>query len=75
MVRAGAMFEAGKTWDVDPEARLRFAQAAMNVGINLREKPLSHYQSITCVFRSLIDLPEDVCVGTVTLQARHAGMA
>ena len=72
LVRAGQMFEEGKTWDVDPEARMRFAQAAMRVGINLRERPLSHYKSVASVFRGLIDLPEDVQLGTVTIHARHA---
>jgi meso-butanediol dehydrogenase/(S,S)-butanediol dehydrogenase/diacetyl reductase len=72
LVRAGSMFEEGKTWEVDPVARMRFAQAAMAVGINLRERPLSHYTSITTVFRALIDLPEDVQPGTLTLHARAA---
>ena len=75
VVRAGQMFEEGKAWDVDPEARMRFAQAAISAGINLRERPLSHYKSVVGVFRGLIDLPEDVHVGTVTLQARHTRTA
>ena len=74
-VRAGSMFEEGKTWDVDPEARMRFAQAAAAAGIQLRGRAMSHYTSIASVFRALIDLPEDVQVGTVTLHARHAGDA
>ena len=69
-VRAGSMYEEGKTWEVEPEARMRFAQAAMEAGIKLRERPLSHYASVTNVFRALIDLPEDVQVGSLTLHAR-----
>lgn len=72
VVRAGKMFEEGKVWEVDPEARKRFAQAAMSAGINLRERPLSHYNSVATIFRGLIDMPEDVHVGTVTIHARHA---
>ena len=69
-VRAGSMYEEGKTWEVEPGARMRFAQAAMEAGIKLRDRPLSHYTSVANVFRALIDLPEDVQVGTVTLHAR-----
>jgi meso-butanediol dehydrogenase / (S,S)-butanediol dehydrogenase / diacetyl reductase len=69
-VRAGSMFEEGKVWEVEPTARMRFVQAAMEAGIKLRERPMSHYTSIADVFRTLIDLPQDVQVGTVTLHAR-----
>jgi meso-butanediol dehydrogenase / (S,S)-butanediol dehydrogenase / diacetyl reductase len=68
-VRAGQMMEAGKTWDIDPATAARFAQAAMAAGLNLRERPISQYTSVTNVFRSLIDLPEDVHVQTVLLHA------
>ena len=69
-VRAGSMYEEGKTWEVEPTARMRFAQAATEAGIKLRDRPVSHYTSVTSVFRTLIDLPEDVQVGAVTLHAR-----
>jgi NAD(P)-dependent dehydrogenase (short-subunit alcohol dehydrogenase family) len=73
LVRAGSMYEEGKTWEVEPAVRMRFVQAAIGVGINLREKHLSHYKSITSVFRAVIDLPDDVQAGTLTLHARAAG--
>lgn len=69
-VRAGSMFEEGKTWDVDPEARMRFAKAAMSAGIDLRARALTHYDEVTAVFRTLIDLPAQVQAGLVTLHAR-----
>jgi NAD(P)-dependent dehydrogenase (short-subunit alcohol dehydrogenase family) len=72
-VRAGSMYEEGKTWEVEPAARKRFAEAASEAGIKLRGRPVSHYTSIAGVFRTLIDLPEDVQVGVVTLHARAAG--
>jgi NAD(P)-dependent dehydrogenase (short-subunit alcohol dehydrogenase family) len=72
-VRAGSMFEEGKTWDVEPGARMRFAQAATDAGIKLRDRPMSQYASITKVFRTLIDMPEDVQAAMVTLHARVAG--
>ena len=71
-VRAGQMFEEGKTWDVDPDARMAFAKAAIAAGINLMERPISHFASVTTVFRSLIDLPADLNIGSISLQARKS---
>ncbi|HKU37880.1 MAG TPA: SDR family oxidoreductase, partial [Polyangiales bacterium] len=47
LLRAGSMYEEGKKWEIEPAVALRFAQAALAAGINLRERPLSHYTSIT----------------------------
>ena len=69
-VRAGQMMEAGKVWDVDPQAAMRFAQACMAAGLNLRERPISQYTSVTNVFRAVIDLPPDLHAQTVFLHAR-----
>jgi meso-butanediol dehydrogenase / (S,S)-butanediol dehydrogenase / diacetyl reductase len=71
-VRAGQMFEEGKTWDVDPAARVAFARAAIAAGINLMERPISQFESVVDVFRALIDLPADLQVLNVNLQARKA---
>jgi NAD(P)-dependent dehydrogenase (short-subunit alcohol dehydrogenase family) len=71
-VRAGQMMEPGKVWNADPQAQMRFAKAAMEAGINLRERPITQFTSVTNVFRSLIDLPDDLHSVTVTLQARKA---
>lgn len=71
-VRAGQMIEEGKGWNVDPQVAMRFAQAAMGAGLNLRELPKSHVDSVTDVFRSLIDLPPDVHVVNVNVHARRA---
>lgn len=71
-VRAGQMMEEGKTWDVPPEVRMRFVQAAMAAGVNLRERPLSQFTTVTEVFRSLIDLPAGVHVASLNLHARKA---
>lgn len=72
-VRAGAMIEEGKKSNFAPEMAMRFAQAAAAAGLNLRERPLSHVNSVTQVFRSLIDLPPDVHVVTVNVHARKRG--
>jgi meso-butanediol dehydrogenase / (S,S)-butanediol dehydrogenase / diacetyl reductase len=69
-VRAGQMMEAGKTWNVEPAAAMRFAQAAMAAGLNLRERPISQYTSVTNVFRAVIDLPADLHAQSVFLHAR-----
>jgi 3-oxoacyl-[acyl-carrier protein] reductase len=72
-VRAGQMFEEGKVWNADPQAQMRFAKAAMAVGINLRERPMSQFTSVTNVFRALIDLPPDLAAAHISLHARKPG--
>jgi len=69
-VRAGSMMDADKTWDVDPAMLARFAQAAMAAGLNLMERPVSQFMSVTNVFRALIDLPPDLHAAVVKLHAR-----
>jgi NAD(P)-dependent dehydrogenase (short-subunit alcohol dehydrogenase family) len=72
-VRAGQMMEEGKVWNVDPAAQMRFAKAAMEAGLNLRERPITQFTSVTKVFRALIDLPPDLHAPLVSLSARKAG--
>lgn len=71
-VRAGQMFEEGKTWDVDPDARREFGIAAIQAGINLLERPISQFESVTDIFRALIDLPADLHAVSINLEARKA---
>ncbi len=71
-VRAGAMFEEGKTWDVDMDAAIAFHEAATSAGINLVERPISQFTSVTGIFRMLIDLPEDLHAAHISLHARAA---
>jgi hypothetical protein len=66
------MFEEGKTWDVPPEARMAFGKAAMEAGVNLRERPISQFTSVTNAFRALIDLPADLHTIHLSLSARKA---
>lgn len=73
MVRAGQMMDADKTWDIDPAVAMKFAQASAAAGLNLRERPISQYVSVTNVFRALIDLPADVHAANIALQARAPG--
>jgi NAD(P)-dependent dehydrogenase (short-subunit alcohol dehydrogenase family) len=73
IIRAGQMMEAGKAWDIDPTAARRFAEACMAAGVNLGQRPISQFTSVTGTFRAVIDMPEDLHAGLVTLQARTAG--
>jgi meso-butanediol dehydrogenase / (S,S)-butanediol dehydrogenase / diacetyl reductase len=70
-LRAGQMMDEDKSWNIDPAVAARFAQAAMAAGLNLRERPISHYKSVSDVFRALIDLPADLHAASVTLFARR----
>jgi NAD(P)-dependent dehydrogenase (short-subunit alcohol dehydrogenase family) len=72
-VRAGQMIEEGKRPSWDPAIAMRFGQAAMAAGLNLRELPKSHYNSVTSVFRAIIDLPPDLQTAVVTVHARNSG--
>lgn len=71
-VRAGAMYEEGKVWEADPAAQMAFAKAAVERGINLRERPISQFDSVAKIFSALIDLPADLHADTITLHARKA---
>jgi meso-butanediol dehydrogenase / (S,S)-butanediol dehydrogenase / diacetyl reductase len=70
VVRGGSMMDADKTWDIDPAVKMKFAQACMAAGIDLRTRPLSQFASVTTVFRTLIDLPADVQADFISLHAR-----
>lgn len=72
-VRAGAMYEEGKTWNANPEDQMAFGKAAMERGFNMREKALSQFTSVTDVFRALIDLPPDLHAVSICLHARKGG--
>jgi meso-butanediol dehydrogenase / (S,S)-butanediol dehydrogenase / diacetyl reductase len=70
-VRAGQMFDETKTassWA--PDVAMRFFQANVAVGINMRERGISHYNNVTDAFRAVIDMPPDLHMGLVTLSAR-----
>lgn len=70
-VRAGQMFEEGKGSDWDPEIGMQFYQKCVASGLDLRARPISHVNSVTDVFRALIDLPPDVRITHASVEARH----
>ena len=68
VVRAGMMMDETKTgsgWPMD--VAMKFAAENAKIGINLRERPISHYVSVTDAFRAVLDMPADLHVGLVTL--------
>lgn len=70
-VRAGAMTEEGKGWtNVAPEVSARFAREMVENGLSGRG--ISEYKSVTQIFRSLIDLPDDVHALGAVLFGRKA---
>jgi meso-butanediol dehydrogenase / (S,S)-butanediol dehydrogenase / diacetyl reductase len=71
VVRAGQMMDETKTGTSWPmEVAMQFHQECAKVGINLRERPISHYNSTTDAFRAVIDSPPDVHIPFVALSAR-----
>lgn len=70
VVRAGQMMDETKTGSNWPmEVAMAFHQSCAAVGIHLRERPISHYNSITDAFRAVIDSPADVNIPMVALSA------
>lgn len=69
-VRAGQMVGPGAAAEHDPEAMGRFFQEAMKRGHNLMARGVSQYASTVHIFRTIIDAPADVHIGTVSFQAR-----
>lgn len=71
-VRAGPMMEEGKDSGWDQAIAMQFYQACVAAGIDMRTRPISHVNSVTDVFRALLDLPADVRVTHVSVEGRHA---
>lgn len=71
-VRCGQMFEEGKEWNIPRDAAIAFHEEAMRRGINLRERPTTHFTSMENIFRMLVDLPADVHVGFISAHGRKA---
>jgi 3-oxoacyl-[acyl-carrier protein] reductase len=72
-VRAGQMVGPGATAQVDAESGMRFFQAAVKMGLNPMERPMTQFASVTHAFRALLDTPTDLHFGTVVLEAFNLG--
>jgi NAD(P)-dependent dehydrogenase (short-subunit alcohol dehydrogenase family) len=71
VVRAGQMYDEDIKPYGDPAALVRFHEACLRVGLNLRERAITHFSTSAKLFRQLIELPPDLNIDHVTLQARH----
>lgn len=69
-IRAGQMMEEGRTSGWAPEVGMRFGQACIAAGIDLRARPISHFKSVADIFRAVIDTPADLQLETVVITAR-----
>ena len=66
LVRAGAMTEEGKQYNMDPAAAMRFVQAQLAAGFRI-DGPMSQYATVADHMRSIINLPADTHVNVVTI--------
>lgn len=63
-IRCGQMYDeskGGSSWPV--EVAMKFMTENAKVGIDFRNRPLSHYKSVAEVFHHVIHLPADVHIG------------
>jgi NAD(P)-dependent dehydrogenase (short-subunit alcohol dehydrogenase family) len=71
VVRAGPMWGEDRTMDTSLPSVQAFYAACVERGIDLRANPISEFNSVFWVFRSLVDMPPDIHVETVRFVARH----
>ena len=71
-VRAGQMFDEEKTFDIDPAIGQQFAMECAKRGIDLMNRPITHYSSVAELFHTLVNLPADLQTPVVTLEAYRA---
>jgi NAD(P)-dependent dehydrogenase (short-subunit alcohol dehydrogenase family) len=72
LVRAAGMMGEGMDWNLDPELARRFMEERHKAGIDRGQNPVSQFDSIAELLPWLIDLPPDVEVTELILEARHA---
>jgi meso-butanediol dehydrogenase / (S,S)-butanediol dehydrogenase / diacetyl reductase len=68
--RAGPMWEEGKGSAWPQEVAMRFGAACVAKGINMRERPISHVNSVAELFRNAINTPADVQLNMITVEGR-----
>ena len=74
VVQAGQMMDETKTGTNWPmEVAVRFMQDNAKIGLNPRDRPISHYHSVTDAFRAVIDMPADLHIRHVALTADRRG--
>jgi NAD(P)-dependent dehydrogenase (short-subunit alcohol dehydrogenase family) len=74
VVRAGQMMGPGMSVEMDPQAAQRFHMEAIRRGVDPLTRGITLYSSTLPIFRMLVDLPEDIHVGTVMFESRPGVM-
>jgi len=71
VVRAGPMYEAGKEMQAwDPQAAQNFYMECKAVGIDMMTRGVSMVESVTPVFRAILDAAPDLRINHVSLEGR-----
>jgi len=71
VVRAGPMYEAGKEMQAwDPQAAQNFYMECKGVGIDMMTRGVSMVESVTPVFRAILDAAPDLRINHVSLEGR-----
>jgi meso-butanediol dehydrogenase / (S,S)-butanediol dehydrogenase / diacetyl reductase len=72
LFRAGPMWEEGKGAPWSPEVSQRFGAACAAKGINMRERGISHVNSVAQLMRAVVDTPADIKLKHVAVEGRKA---
>ena len=71
MIRCGQMMDADSKSPTSGEVARRFAEENLKRGLNLRDRPTSSFISVTNIFQMLVDLPDDINVPRLIVEARR----
>lgn len=67
-IRCGQMYDESKTGSNWPlEVTMAFVTENMKVGIDVRNRPLTHYKSVAEVFHQVVNSPADLHVGHIEI--------
>jgi hypothetical protein len=66
------MMDADSRSPASGEIARRFAEENMKRGLDLRQRPISAFRSVADTLRMLVDLPDDLNVPLIVLEARHS---
>lgn len=75
-IRCGQMYDESKTgssWPMD--VAVKFMTENMKVGIDFRNRPLSHYKSVAEVFHHVIHAPADAHIGHIEVNGDRPAQA
>lgn len=71
MFRAGQMMDEDSSSGWSPEISRRFHEGNLKAGLDLRERPISSFGSVAEFFPTLVNLPADVSLPIIQMEARH----